>query len=106
MTGSELAAYRASVSLVATTAQGIISIYRQNRTITKGQLELLRVEAERSVSLAKSRALGDIARANMYELIETARLIESLDAYNPALPYSMDQLEQLSRSLRRIVDGF
>jgi GTP1/Obg family GTP-binding protein len=106
MTGGEVAAYRASVSLITTTAQGIISVYRQNRQISKSQLQLLRTEAEKSVAMARAQALGDISRANLRELIDTARLIESLDPYSPALPYSMDQLDQLNRSLRRIVDGF
>lgn len=106
MTGSELATYRATVALVTTAAQGIVSVYRQNHTISKTQLQLVRIEAEKAVGLQRVRALGDLSRANLRELIETSRLIESLNDYNPALPYCMDQLDQLSRSLRRIVDDF
>lgn len=106
MTGSELATYRATVALVTTAAQGIVSVYRQNRTISRGQIQLLRLEAEKAVALQRARALGDLTRTNLRELIDTSRIIESLDDYNPALPYCMNQLEHLSRALQRIIDDF
>ena len=106
MTGTELATYRATVALVTTAAQGIISVYRQNRTVSKHQLQLLRIEAEKAVALQRMRALGDLSRSSLRELIDTSRIIESLDDFNPALPYCMAQLDQLSRSLQRIIDDF
>jgi len=106
LTGSEIATLKQGISLAAATAAGVVRVYRARSTIAKGDLQLLRVYSERAVALARVSAAGDIARATMQELIETSRLIESLPEGNIALPYAMDQLEHLHRSLTRIIDAF
>ena len=106
MTGSEIVTFRQGVALAATAAQGIMRVYRENRTVAKGELRLLRVYSEKTVALAKINAVGDISRANMQEVIDTARIIEPLPPGSIALPFAMDQLEHLHRRLRRILDEF
>lgn len=106
MTGGEIVTFKQGASLVATAAQGVIKVYRANRTVNKHELQQLRTASERSVALARINAVGDLARANIQELADTARLIDSLPSGSVALPFAMDQLEHLNRSLRRIIDAF
>lgn len=106
MTGSEIATVKQGISLAATAAQGVIRIYRANRTVAKGDLQLLRVYSEKTVALARISAAGDISRAIMQEIIDTARIIEALPPGSVALGFTMDQLEHLHRRLRRVLDEF
>lgn len=106
MTGSEIVAVKQGISLAATTAAGVIKIYRANNTVAKQELQLLRVRAEETIALARISAIGQIYRAIMEELVDTSRQIEALPPESIALPYIMDQLEHMHRRMRRIIDDF
>jgi hypothetical protein len=106
LTGSEIVTIRQGAALVSTVAQGVVRVYRLNRTIAKGDLELLRTYSEKTVALARISAVGEISRANLQEIIDTTAVIESLPPGSMAIPFAVDQLEHLHRSLRRILDDF
>jgi hypothetical protein len=106
LTGSEIVAFREGASLVATAVQVLVRVYRQNQTVSRTKVELLRIDADKAILVAWSHARGEIARANIEEIAATARLIGTLQPSSPALPYAMDQLELLSSSLRRQLDDF
>ena len=106
MTGSEIVAFREGASLVTAAVQGLVRVYRQNQTVSKSKIEILRIDADKAVVLARSHARGEIARANIQEIANTARLIDTLPAGSPAVQYAIDQLELLDLSLRGLLDDF
>ena len=106
MTGSEVVAFRESATLIASAIQGVVQVYRQNRTVSRTRIDLLRVEGNRAIALALAAARGEIARANVQEIVDTARLIDALPPESIGVQFAIDQLEHLNRSLRRILDDF
>jgi hypothetical protein len=106
LTGSEIATVRQGTTLVVSAAQGIIAVYRANRTVSKRDLQLLRVYSEKTVALARINAAGELSQANLQQIIDTSRVIESLPPGSISLPFAMDQLEHLNRKLRSILDAF
>jgi hypothetical protein len=105
-TGGEIVAFKQGVSVAATTAAGIIKVYRANQTVSKTELQLLRVRAEEAVALARVAAIAHIGTAVLEQIIQTSRLIETLPANAISYPLAMDALETMSRKLRRVIDDF
>ena len=106
LTGSEIVAFREGASLVTAAVQGLVHVYRQNQTVSKRKIEILRIDADKAVLLAWGHARGEIARANIQEIANTARLIDTLPTGSPAVQYAIEQLELLSLSLRGMLDDF
>ena len=106
MTGSEIATFREGATLIASAIQFIAKAYRQNRVIERAQLDLLRVDAEKTLRLALVQARGEIARANVDEIVKTARYIDSLPQNGIAFEYAIAQLERLSWKLGGLLDDF
>lgn len=106
MTGSEIATFREGATIIASAIQAIVKVYRQNRTIALADLQLLRIDADKTATLALIQARGEIARANVDEIAKTARLINSLSEDDIAVQYAISQLEHLSWSLGRLLDDF
>lgn len=102
----DLVPYREGVTLIASLVQGIVRSYRQSRVVSAGQIELLRIAAKKAEVLARIGAEGEIARANITEIMATLDLINSYPSASPAIPLLMDELEHLHRTLRRHIDAF
>jgi hypothetical protein len=102
----DLVPYREGVTLIASLLQGIVRAYRQSRAVSASQIELLRIEAKKTEVLARIGAKGEIARANIAEIMATLDLINSYPSASPAVPLLMDELEHLHRTLRRHLDDF
>ena len=83
-----------------------MKVYRQNHVISRTELQLLRIDGGSAVARALIAARGEIARANIQEIADTVRLIDSLPPDSLAIQYAVDQLDHLSRSLRRLLDDF
>jgi hypothetical protein len=99
VTGSELAAIKASAGAVTSTVMQIVSAYKQNRYVSKEKLRQLELEAETALRAARAHAMGRLYRVNIEEIAETQRYIDSLRLGGPALDYAMSHLEQLSSDL-------
>ena len=104
MTGAEIVSVKQGITVTASTIAGVVQTLRAGNTLSRRDLELLRVYAEKTISLARVHAAGEIARAIMQEIIETSREVERL---GPAMyPYGISVLESLHYKLRGILDGF
>jgi hypothetical protein len=54
---------------------GMVRAYRQSRAVSVSQIELLRIAAKKAEVLAKIGAEGEMARANIAEIMATLGLI-------------------------------
>ena len=104
MTGGEIVTVKQGISLAATATAGIVQVYRASHTLSKRDLQLLRIHAEKTIALARVHAAGEIARGIMQELIDTSREIERMDP--SMLPYAMTVLESMHRNMRGVLDAF
>jgi len=104
LTGTEIVSLKQGISVTATTIAGVVQVLRAGNTLSRRDLQLLRVYAEKTISLARVHAAGEIARAIMQELIETTREVERM---SPAMyPYGITVLESLHYKLRGVLDDF
>jgi len=104
LTGAEIVSVKQGISVTATTIAGVVQMLRAGNTLSRRDLELMRIYAEKTISLARVHATGEIARAIMQELIETSKEVERL---SPGMyPYGISVLETLHYRLRGILDAF
>lgn len=106
MTGAELVPFRESAQLVVSTIQMLAAGYRENRVVARSELDMLRLRLEHAEASAKSRAIGDLARTNLGEIVATYRQIQVSKPDEYQLGLMLDQLELLSRRLKGVLDAF
>jgi hypothetical protein len=106
LTGSEIITVRQGAALVASAAQGIVTAYRVKRTVSKHDIQLLRVYSEKTVALARINAVQELSEASLRVIMDISKTIESLPEGSIALPFAMDRLDHTNRKLRSILDGF
>lgn len=106
MTGTEIVAFREGAVMVASALQAVVSTARQNRVVSRGQLEELRLHCDRALALSRMGAVAELSRESIRQIASTTREIESLRLAGAAERYAYEQLDQQHRMLRRIIDGF
>lgn len=95
-----------SVQAVSSALGEVLRTYRLTRTYSRAELVAVMDRAREAQAHAAPQARGRLIRANLEELAETQRLIDSQRLTGHALAYAMDQLHLLHVDLKRNYEAF
>ena len=102
---TEVIVYEAAKG-VATAVGAMVTSYR----LGDGTFTMRRIAVRRSIDefrgKSRSHAIGDVVRQNIKEIMDTQKLIDSLNPEDHALEMCMKQLESLSNALDEHLEEF
>ena len=84
---------------IASTANSMLGMYRDTNTVDIRKRTYLRERINELVARTHARALGDLTRINIEELVKTQRLIDSYGTGGRLYEMQMVHLRELSNAL-------
>ena len=99
MTGAELVTFKKSATALSGVISDLVSFYRRRRELNQAQLAQVKLEADKTLRIARTKAVGELSRINVEEISKTWLVIKSLKLEGVALDHAVEQLDQLSVEL-------
>jgi len=106
MTSRELDPVRATAIAFAATVTKAARAWGQLEVVPAAEAGALRNQLDALVTIARMRAIGELAQVQIREIEKTYRLIEESNLSEPAYSMAMRHLEDLSRKLADQMDKF
>jgi hypothetical protein len=79
VSGSEVVLAWKGAASVLSLLRTALENWRRNQAVSKYEIQLIRVEAEKGLTVARMQALGDIASASMIQIARITRQLEGLN---------------------------